>query len=370
MNNTHIRENYHSFLSETAHSLDPILRKMRYQDKNNWRMIAWTSPIKKLPRLLSATGKLSKTIWGLLSTGGTGVTVFLGFVRDWPIWLICSLVLGILFLVYYLMVTSYMSKMLSIASDEFHVGAYKAKRPNEYLVWSPLTKGHNATYTGLYDVFTLISNAQSGKELQEALKLVNDHAVNLKDSNDQFLAEREYFFDELEKQEQAISYLIGLIKDTNKTLYRMVNDCLDYYEFDFVSAFTIYEVQGDKLKKIFDKGTSGNSPQYIALTKENASRWSGVDVALNPTEGPKYNNPYPGRTIVSIHMKMLNEVQWIWNFHMDDSNDRALILTLGSDIIEVREVYRLVHAFCLILQKELLKEEGTLHDRIHKTTEG
>lgn len=370
MDSNQVQTNYHSFLAETSKSLDPILHNLRYQDNGNWRAIAWTSPLKRLPRILSTAGKLSKAIWGVISAAGPGLTIYFGALRNWPIWLICLLVLGALCLVYILMVTSYVGKMISIASDDFHAGAYKAKRPKEYMLWSPLINGQNATYEGLYDVFSVILNGQNSKEVQDALKLVNDHATNLQDTNDQFLAEREFFFDELEKQEKALSSLVGLIKDTNKTLYRMVNNCLDYYEFDFVSAFTIYQIEGDQLRKIFDKGTSGNSPKYIALTKENAARWSGVDVALNPSEGPKYNNPYPGRTIVSIHMKMLNEVQWIWNFHIDDSNERALILTLGSDIIEVREVYRLVHAFCLILQKELLKEEGTLHDRIDQASEG
>src|SRR5690606_18146349 len=108
---------------------------------------------------------------------------------------------------------------------------------------------------------------------------------------------------------------------------------------------------------------SGVSPGEIALTSENANKYAAVHVAMLPEgeEAFSYNNPYPGRTVASYRMKVFEET-WIWNFHFDDSDDKALMLTLSDDIIEIREVYRLVHAFCLILRKSEMESKEGIHD--------
>jgi hypothetical protein len=133
---------------------------------------------------------------------------------------------------------------------------------------------------------------------------------------------------------------------------------MNLYELDFVCAYTIYEVQGDILLKIVDHGTSGNSPMFYDLSDPSVQEYASVSVALNPSGGTKYDNPYPGRTVVSYPMKMLYDIIWVWNFHFDESNDKALSLTLSNDIVEIREVYRSIHAFCLLLQKDMIQGSG------------
>jgi hypothetical protein len=334
---------------------------MRRQDQERWRSIAWSSPIKKLPSIIKPASALGKISFTTLPIIGPGATIALGIAKSWPIWVIVLIPLGILFLLYCLMVQQFTNKMLSIASEEFHIGALRAKRPQEYELWAPLIK-YNATYSSLYDYINAILNTKDGQTYKEALEFVTGQAEVLQNSNDTKSNEINYLLDDIEKHEKAISYLVGLIKDTNKSLFRLVNDNMNYYELDFVCGYTIYEIQNDMLIKIFDKGTSGSSPKQIMLTEENALVFSAVDVAMKPDDGPKYNNPYPGRSMVSIHMKMLEGKSWIWNFHFDDTNDKALFLAIGDDIIEIREVYRLIHAFCLILQKtSLSREEGVLN---------
>lgn len=91
--------------------------------------------------------------------------------------------------------------------------------------------------------------------------------------------------------------------------------------------------------------------------------YAAAYVAMLPEgeEAFSYNNPFPGRTVASYRMRVFDET-WIWNFHFDDSNDKALMLTLSDDIIEIREVYRLVHAFCLVLRKLEIDGKEGIHD--------
>ncbi|MNW70325.1 hypothetical protein D3C74_495920 [compost metagenome] len=50
-------------------------------------------------------------------------------------------------------------------------------------------------------------------------------------------------------------------------------------------------------------------------------------------------------------MTMLEGETWVWCFHFDDDDERSLSLLLGNDIIESRQIRRVMHVFCLTLQK-------------------
>lgn len=355
-----LEANYHSFLGVTKDKLDPILAKMREQDEGRWSVIAWTAPLKKFPSIIKPASALSKITLTTLPIIGPAAAVVLGILQNWPVWIIVSIAIAVVIVVYYILVRQYINKMISIASPEFHIGALKAKRPNEYELWKPIIN-FNASFSSVYDFINATMNSNDVQAIKEALDFFKGQSDVMKDDKDSQDLAISYLEGEIEKHEKAISYLVGLIKDTNKSLFRLVNDCMNFQELDFVCSYTIYEIRNDMLVKIVDKGTTGRSPMELEITKDNADVYSVVDVAMNPHE-VKYNNPHPGRTVLSTYMKMENGRDWIYNFHFDESNDKALYLALGGDIIEIKEVYRLIHAFCLILQKTSLSgKEGTLN---------
>lgn len=358
---------YHNFLGVTKETLDPVLTKMRRQDLDRWVGVACAAPFKKLPSIFKSLGALGKLSFSTLPVIGPGLVILFSVIKSWPLWIPFSLISVIIIILYCILVQQYISKMISIASEHFHLGALKAKRPKEYELWAPLIN-HNATYSTLYDYVGLVFKADSDKSLREALGILNEQS--LQNRNEDYALEIEYLENEIVRHEKAISYLVGLIKDTNKSLYRFVNDCMNFYELDFVCGYTIYEIKDGHIIKIMDKGTSGSSPSKLPLTKENALIYSAVDVAMHPEEGTKYNNSSPGRTVVSSYMRMLDGANWVWCFHFDDTNDKALYLALGDDIIEVREVYRLIHVFCLILQKASLSGKEEILDGNERSSDG
>jgi hypothetical protein len=357
-----IKTNYHSFLGEIKEVFDPILHKMRNQaDPEKWKGQAWLGPLHTYKGLFKSAGALGKVKWAALPLIGPVLFTVGSFFMKLPLWSIGVIIVAVLFLLYWALVVKHTSKMASIGDPNFHIGAFKATRPKEYAIWSPFFQKHNATFTGLHEYVNQHLHPQSGAEIKAILEYTKGQTDALLTSKEEYRTERDYMIGEVERYEKAVGYLVDIIKAINKSLYRLTNNCMDFHELDFVCPFTIYEVDGDVIRKRIDRGTSGSSPEVIPLVEENAIKYAAVDVALHPDDGAiKYNNPYPNRTVVAYRMKMLNDVIWIWNFHFDDSNHKALSLTLSNDIIEIGEVYRLVHAFCLILQKRTIGyEEGT-----------
>lgn len=253
--------------------------------------------------------------------------------------------------------------MASMGNPEFHIGAFKAKRKKEYQMWSPFFQNHNATFGGLYSFVTPLLTS-SRDNIDSVVSLAQLQVNSAQDTAERFRSDRDFLQSEVLRYENAVGYLVELVKVINKSLYRLVNGLMNSSEMNFICAFTVYEVEDGLIRKKWDHWTTGASPKTLDLTVENASKYAAVYVAMqSPDEDSfSYNNPFPGRTVASYRMKMLEEKTWVWNFHFDDSNERALKLALSNDIIEVREVYRLVHAFCLLLQKQEIEgREGHDH---------
>lgn len=355
--------NYHSFIAELKTVFDPVLHVMRNQDASSWRGHAWRGPLKWLKGAMRSASALGKIAWGSLPIIGPGLLVAGGWFAKLPIWLIAVLTVVILFLVYWILVMIYTGKMATIGHPNFHVGAFKAKRPSEYKLWVPFLQKHNANFEGLLNFITPIFNPNDGVDVKAVIEYAKGHVDAAQSEVAQYRSARDYLQAEVDKHERAVGYLVDVIKAINKSLYRIVNDCMNFHELDFVCAYTIYKVEGNVIRKIHDKGTTGASPGTIDLTEENANKYAAAYVAMLPEgeEAFSYNNPFPGRTVASYRMRVFDET-WIWNFHFDDSNDKALMLTLSDDIIEIREVYRLVHAFCLVLRKLEIEGKEGIHD--------
>ncbi|MGF7033484.1 hypothetical protein J2T17_004432 [Paenibacillus mucilaginosus] len=350
--------NYHSFLWEIKDVFDPVLLQMRNQDPETWRWQAWLGPLLKYKGAFRAAGALGKISWGSLPFISTGAVVGGVTYSPLPVWVSIVMAVLLVLLVYWILVMMHISNMATVGHPDFHIGALKEKKPHEYRLWSPFFQKHNATFSGLFHFTSQLLQPNSTGSIQTILDYTRGQTDAANTEKEGFRAERDFLIEELERNEKAIGYLVDVIRGTNKSLYRMVNGNMNFHELDFVCPYTIYEVKDSVLVKKMDRGTSGRSPDKIPLNEKNADKYAAVDVVLRPNEtGVSYMYPYPGRIIIAYRMKMNHDKEWVWSFHMDDTDEKALSLTLSNDIIEIREVYRLIHAFCLVLQKSMSEKE-------------
>ncbi|GAV10715.1 hypothetical protein [Paenibacillus sp. NAIST15-1] len=247
--------------------------------RGDGELLPGQAPFQKLPSIIRPASALSKISLPTLPIIGPVVSVVLG----WPVWITVSIGIAFVFIVYFILVQQYINKMISIASPEFHIGALRAKRPNEYELWKPIIN-FNTSFSSLYDFINATMNSKDGQAIKKAIDFVKGQTDILQDTKDSQDLSIKYLEEEIEKHEIAISYLVGLIKDTNKSLFRLVNGCMNYHELDFVCSYTIYEIRNGTLVKIVDKGTTGSSPKELEITKDNAEVYSVVDVAMNPVK--------------------------------------------------------------------------------------
>jgi hypothetical protein len=75
-----------------------------------------------LETLLSSNGRFNSGIGPLL-------TGFLAWYKDLPIWSIVLICPAVLFIIYYIYVRRYITKMATLGTDEFHVEDFEGNPP-------------------------------------------------------------------------------------------------------------------------------------------------------------------------------------------------------------------------------------------------
>lgn len=363
-----IKANYHSYLNELKVVIDPVITKMRTQIGQPWRGKAWLGPIKDIGGYLKHIKVLKTIQWAALPVIGPAIVIIEALVIGFlPLWISCIIAALLIFGVYYMYVRSYIAKMATIGQPEFHVEAFKAKRPTEFAIWAQFVNKNDFTFEGLYDIVNtvfsqnehdpssvayIVAYTQSQHDFLQ--KTITDLQSTI-DVQEDAIAQLE---DELVKSENVLTHLVGVIKKVNENLYRYVNDKLDFTDMDFISGFSLYKKVDNTLKLILDKGTSG---KHRILDLDSDTDFAAVSAAKDEIEQAYYNNPYPGRHLIAFRMTMLEGEIWVWCFHFDDDDERALSLILNNDIIETRQIRRVIHTFCLILQKRMISQkEGDL----------
>lgn len=128
--------------------------------------------------------------------------------------------------------------MATIGEPEFHVEAFRAKRPKEYeKTWAQLVNKTDFTFEGLYDIVNTVfsrnnhdpsSVAYIAAYSQSQHEFMQSTISDLKNMIHEKEGAIEWLADELVKSENAVSYLIGIIKKVNENLYRYVNDRLSF----------------------------------------------------------------------------------------------------------------------------------------------
>lgn len=229
-----IRANYHSYLNEIKGVLDPVITKMRTQSGQPWRGKAWMGPFKVLVGYFKHVKIVKMVQWTSLPVIGPTIgAVVAGKYGDWPIWISCAGAVFIFFGCYYMYVRSYENKMATIGQPEFHVEAFKAKRPAEFALWAQFINKNDFTFEGLYDIVNtvfsqnnddpssvayVVAYSQSQHEFMQ--KSIADLQSTI-EGQETVIARLE---DELILSENAVTYLVGIIKKVNENLYRYVND--------------------------------------------------------------------------------------------------------------------------------------------------
>lgn len=373
MSTQEIKTNYHSALSGIKDILDPVLTKMTEQLNEPWHGKAWKAPITTVKGLFGQAKVLKGlSLAQLPIIGPTAAGIFAGIYGPWAIWMSILGAILLSFGIYYLLVRNHIGKMATIGHPQFHVEVYKARRRSEYLaVWAPVLN-HRITFNGLYDMVNAVFSQAQG-DPQNLTSLVSythgQHEFMQKTMSElkETIGKQEDAIESLNAQlissENAVTYLIDLLKKVSENLYRFVNGRLDLSDMNFVSGFSIYRKVENKLEFLMDKETSGRSR---TLDLDVDEHYAAVIAAKDEQGQAIFNNPYPGRFVVAFRMLMLNDEVWVWCFHFDDDDERALSLTLASDIIETRQIRRLVHAFCLTIQSRMLSmKEDDLDEAVN-----
>jgi hypothetical protein len=209
--------NYHIYLECLRDHLEPIIKNMKKQDPDTWRGQAWRSPVKMIFSGLKGSGALFKIKWAAIPFIGPIIAIVGGYLIALPIWLIALAAVVFFFITYWLLVQLKISQMATIGHHDFHIGAFKAKRPEEYKIWYPIIKQEQGSLTGLYDIFTQLLHPQTNHEIIALLEYTKGQTDQLKTANDIYEQEREYLISQIEDYEKAVIYLVDLLKATNKS---------------------------------------------------------------------------------------------------------------------------------------------------------
>ncbi|WP_336775137.1 hypothetical protein [Paenibacillus sp. MMO-58] len=356
---------YYSYLLEIQENYDPIIKLMREQKGTNWQGKAWKGPITQIAQNLKLIKPLATINWVSLPLIGPLLAGTAAMYSQIPIWILIFAGLFLFCAGYYTLVKLYMGKMASINDPRFHVEAFIARKPAEYQrFWSLFVNAPDFKFKTLVaNLESLLKVSPTGDLSQLAVFAQTQIDEITRKQERQLEASKEVISvlqNDISSYEEAIVYLIGLLKKINENLYRYINEQFELHDLDFVSGFSLYRVEGDHLLPIINKGTSGS--HFHPIDMNNPGKlYAVVDAAKDQDDAAISHIPYEGRKIVAFKMKMLNNETWIWAFHFDLDDMRALSLIEENAIIESRQIRRMIHSLCLVYQKRALATKEVDH---------
>lgn len=384
-----MEKNYHSRLLLVSNRFDSVIEKLKtsyIDEKYQWSWWQWLllSPVRdfaKVKGLQTGIEAFFKTsaflaiMPFLAALGGWLVSLFYPFDIPFPEWTVT--LISFLF-AYIASMVMYYPQLINFKSDHFHTGAYRLFRRQEYDLFQSafIDEKGDFFFKGLYDYVT--SSSEGQKAIGELVnngymnveKLLSNFVQNertkyestihrLEENNQELKTNMEELNneyhefstsliadrDEILQQSQNV---VDLLKDLNTLLFRIHNKGLATQDLDILTGFTLYELQGNKLVQLEDRRTSGITPKVIDLNDSKYADYGVVKVVKDDLNQPFFNHPYSGHVVVSYKMRIDNSGTWVYNFHFDESNTKAWKLLVQNDIIESKEIYRLVHALTLL----------------------
>ncbi len=379
-----MNKNYHSRLLRLSKTFDTVIEVLKNSEvdkkyENKWWIWLLVSPIRDLSQVKNIkekadNGLTSKLVIALLPfispiVGWSGA--YWGYDLDVILSTAIAVGIGILFTI-----LLYFPKMLTFDSGHFHTGAYKKFRSQEYELFRSalLDDKDDFFFQGLYDYIG--SMIQGDKELDDFYQRLDERLERFTTQEkriletkvsvlqDRLTRQNKDFEDLVNEYEEIIKlfketneeliqgtdYVIHLIKDINTLLFRVHNNVFTTKDLNIISGFTLFEQREEGLFKLEDVGTTGATPKVINPDSPIHKNWSVVRVLHSAFNSPIIDNPYENHTVISIKLKMdmHNTKTWIYNFHFDSNDQKVTQLLVNNDIIESREIYRLIHALCLL----------------------
>ncbi|WP_416826102.1 hypothetical protein [Ectobacillus polymachus] len=247
----------------------------------------------------------------------------------------------------------YLRKMLNFNEEKyFHIGAYRVFRKSEYNGFIKYIPSRDFSFKGLYD--EIIYNIPEAKELEVKKAQIKDMKVIHEEYVKNSTEDQNKLLLQIKEHNAQISMIVKLLKDINTALYQMTNECFDSSSLLFITGFTIHEKRDNKLIKIMDRGTTGKTLKEYDIPDTITEKSDAVLRALSTKERytPQIDIPYKNHFIMSFKMRMAHDKIWVFNFQSDYDDDRALFFLMNNDMLDTREVFRLIHALCLILQEK------------------
>ncbi|MEI2356683.1 hypothetical protein [Mesobacillus zeae] len=373
------KNNYHSRLLHISRQLDDVIEKLKLSYIDNRLQTPWILWLAGAP--LRDIAKIKELQQGILSffnskaflsilpliSAALGPVILSGL----PNWVtpFVTFILG-----YLVSMLFYLPQLTDFKSEHFHLGAYKTFRKQEYNLFKGAFLDDIGDYyfKGLYDYTTsskegyqlirsLLQGYISGekaeyeKEIYRLNQIIDENQINTELITEEYSEFSNELITEKEQMLSEFEYVINLLKDINTLLFRIHNKGIELQDLNILTGFTLYELRGETLYQIADVGTSGITATEIRLKDKKYANYGVVKVINDKLNLPYRNDPYPGHVIVSYKMSIDGKGTWVYNFHFDDSNTKASKLLIENAIIESKEIYRLIHALCLLSQNPKFK---------------
>ncbi|RHW41977.1 hypothetical protein D1B31_04855 [Neobacillus notoginsengisoli] len=382
-----ISKNYHSRLLDMSKAFDKPIERLKggHVDSRftSWVVCLLLAPFRQYARIIKVHEGLKKFSAESLTALTIPSSTLLATGVNWTLGNINNLIefVGVAtigFLAGYIFsLLIYFTYLLDFYSDHFHTGAYKVFRRQEYNMFKMALydKEGEFYFKGVYDY---VGSMQAGRaefndlsdkmtdyfekdkmQLQTKYALIQNRYHRLERKSEEKINEIEGAYNSLIQDYDIIvkdlsagaEYVIELIKHINNVLFRLRNEEFTSKDLDLVCGFTLYEQRGKELHKIEDVGTSGRTPKVLNIDEPQYQDWGVVKVVKDKMKQPVINEPYDNHTVVSVKLNIDRDKIWIYNFHFDSDNKKVNYLLVKNDIIDSREVYRLIHALCLIAER-------------------
>ncbi|MEG0385947.1 MAG: hypothetical protein RR642_14455 [Solibacillus sp.] len=302
---------------------------------------------------------------------GTTLLPFASLYVDtkWYILLIWGLLIGYIFS--FIFVAPRV--MCDFTSDYFRIVAYSKFRKQEYEIFKQsLVHGDEFYFSSipiqlqmliksddnLQQIYNRIDSfiGQEKVELAQKIKLLeekfSDKEKELKQAIKDYDVEASNLLNANTEVHKAMGYVVDFMKATRLALLRKTNKKLNIADISNMlgAGVSIFVLREDHLELKGEERTSGDLPDIIRLDDEKYINSPYVDAAINE-QGESFDEPESNYFVISNRFQMNNNEQWVISLHVDSGVEKALFLSVGNDILETKEVYKVVHSLCLLKQE-------------------
>jgi hypothetical protein len=366
-----------SWLKTIERDFDPVLLEARKQYPASGWVGVWLArsllgiKYKRMPedsiQKTVAFFSSRATLWSawLVAIAGNAALAWIRGFDDWQwlagIVLLAAAVAGSL--------KSNLTRMLAPGDPYFNSSAYKLFRPKEYFMFLNYLKENKHTFGTVAKWVELLYNEHSLDHL------IREHQA----INEQLRRESREFKASLERSERNLrtaDIQIDLLNRKIELLIQQVsanengfNAAIDVIyrlrradpklftpnDLRVLTAFSLFELEGDVLYRICEQGTT-ETPPAIHLDDPNYARYSSVKLVHSDNTIEYATSDREGRTVASYWIELPSERVVIYNFHFESTN-RSI-----HAIIESKEMYRFIRGICIHLEERgLLEREGIRH---------